>query len=65
VRERYLGVIEERCLTQRTGSIWQRETVARLESEGLTRDEALVGMLARYRDLSATNAPVHTWPPMP
>jgi hypothetical protein len=62
VRERYLGVIEQRCLTQRTGSRWQRETVARLESNGLTRDEALVGMLANYRDLSESNNPVHTWP---
>jgi hypothetical protein len=61
VRERYLGVIEQRCLAQRTGSTWQRETVARLEDEGLDRDAALVGMLHRYVELSATNDPVHTW----
>jgi hypothetical protein len=62
VRERYLGVIEQRCLAQRTGSIWQRETVARLEERGLSRDAALRGMLARYLELSLANEPVHTWP---
>ncbi len=61
VRERYLGVIEQRCLAQRTGSTWQRETVASLEARGLDRDAALVGMLHRYVELSATNQPVHTW----
>jgi hypothetical protein len=65
VRERYLGVIEQRCLAQRTGSTWQRETVARLEADGLDRDTALTGMLSRYRELSESNIPVHTWPAMP
>ncbi|HEX6353444.1 glutamate--cysteine ligase [Actinophytocola sp.] len=62
VRERYLDVIEQRCLTRRTGSAWQRETVTGLESRGLPRDEALATMLARYRELSQANTPVHTWP---
>jgi hypothetical protein len=61
VRERYLGVIEQRCLAQRTGSTWQRETVAHLEDQGLDRDTALAGMLHRYVELSNTNEPVHTW----
>jgi len=61
-RERYLGVIEQRCLAQRTGSTWQRATVANLEDGGLERDAALVGMLSRYIELSETNQPVHTWP---
>jgi hypothetical protein len=60
-RERYLGVIEQRCLAQRTGSTWQRETVARLEDRGMDRDSALVGMLRRYVDLASSNQPVHTW----
>jgi len=60
-RERYLGVIEQRCLAQRTGSTWQRATVARLENRGMDRDSALVGMLRRYIDLAASNQPVHTW----
>ena len=60
-RERFLGVIEQRCLAQRTGSTWQRATVARLEDRGMDRDSALVGMLRRYIDLAASNQPVHTW----
>ena len=60
-RERYLGVIEQRCLAQRTGSTWQRATVARLEDRGMDRDAALVGMLRRYIELAASNQPVHTW----
>ncbi|MGB3440725.1 MAG: glutamate-cysteine ligase family protein [Actinophytocola sp.] len=61
VRERYLGVIEQRCLARRTGSRWQRETVASLEAAGADRDAALAGMLRRYVALSETNEPVHTW----
>ena len=60
-RERYLGVIEQRCLARRTGSSWQRETVARLERRGLSRDDALVGMLQRYVELADSGAAVHTW----
>jgi hypothetical protein len=61
-RERYLGVIEHRCLAQRSGSTWQRAAVTRMEERGLDRDEALVEMLSRYVELSSTNDPVHTWP---
>jgi hypothetical protein len=61
-RERYLGVIEQRCLARRTGSGWQRETVALLESRGADRDSALSGMLKRYLELMHTGEPVHTWP---
>lgn len=61
-RERYLGVIEARCLTRRTGSQWQRDTVALLEDQGADRDAALSAMLGRYVELSHTGEPVHTWP---
>ncbi len=61
-REHYLGVIERRCVARQTGSSWQRDAVARLESRGLDRDAALVGMLSRYVELSAADDPVHTWP---
>ncbi len=61
-RERYLGVIEQRCLTRRTGSSWQRDTVLRLEERGADRDAALTGMLRRYVDLMHEGEPVHTWP---
>ncbi|MGP4021101.1 glutamate-cysteine ligase family protein [Saccharopolyspora sp. 5N708] len=61
-RERYLGVIEQRCLARRNGSVWQRESVALLEERGADRHAALTGMLRRYIDLSDNGNPVHTWP---
>jgi gamma-glutamyl:cysteine ligase YbdK (ATP-grasp superfamily) len=61
-RERYLGIIEQRCVARRTGSSWQRETVAQLEQRGADREAALIGMLRRYIDLMHAGNPVHTWP---
>jgi len=62
VRERYLGVIEQRCLTRRTGSVWQREAVRALSERTGNRQAALVGMLERYMTHMHTNEPVHSWP---
>jgi hypothetical protein len=61
-RERYLGVIEQRCLARQNGSTWQRGTVSLLEQGGLSRDAALTAMLRRYVDLMHDGDPVHTWP---
>ncbi|WP_214368069.1 glutamate--cysteine ligase [Pseudonocardia sp. H11422] len=62
VIDRYLSVIERRCVTRRTGSAWQLDAVAALEARGADRRTALRGMLARYVEASAANEPVHTWP---
>jgi hypothetical protein len=62
-RERLLGVIEQRCLSVRTGSTWQIDTVRAIEeSSGVDRREALRLMTRRYIELMNTNEPVHTWP---
>jgi gamma-glutamyl:cysteine ligase YbdK (ATP-grasp superfamily) len=61
-RERYLGVIEQRCVARRNGASWQRETVAKLEQRGASRDAALQGMLRSYIELMHGGEPVHTWP---
>jgi gamma-glutamyl:cysteine ligase YbdK (ATP-grasp superfamily) len=61
--ERLLGVIEQRCLTGRTGATWQTETVRTLEDHGgLDRETALMDMTRRYLELMSTGEPVHTWP---
>ncbi|MEU6645263.1 glutamate-cysteine ligase family protein [Saccharomonospora sp. NPDC046836] len=60
--DRYLGVIERRCVTKRTGAAWQRETVARAQERGIDRDSALATMLARYLELAKAGEPVHAWP---
>jgi hypothetical protein len=62
VTDRFLSIIEQRCVTRRTGASWQLDTVAALEDAGADRPAALHGMLARYLEWSAANEPVHTWP---
>ena len=62
VRDRYLPVIERRCVRRRTGSAWQRDAVQALEERGADRPAALAGMLTRYMEHSAGNEPVHSWP---
>ncbi|QKV77901.1 glutamate--cysteine ligase [Amycolatopsis sp. Hca4] len=61
-RERYLGIIERRCLARRTGATWQRDYVVRAQERGLDREAALGRMLGRYLELSEAGEPVHTWP---
>jgi hypothetical protein len=61
-RERYLGVIERRCIARKTGSSWQRDYVLHAEEKGLDRELALSRMLSRYLDLSTAGEPVHLWP---
>ncbi|NMO56784.1 glutamate--cysteine ligase [Actinoplanes sp. TBRC 11911] len=62
VRDRLLGVIDDRCAASRNGATWQTEAVREAESRGLSRPEALHDMLLRYQVLQQSNEPVHTWP---
>jgi hypothetical protein len=58
--DRLLGIIEQRCLTGRTGATWQTQAVHRLErSRG--RDEALRLMTQGYIERMMSNEPVHAW----
>ncbi|MGB8506617.1 MAG: hypothetical protein WCE29_31855, partial [Mycobacterium sp.] len=61
-RDRYLGVIEERVRSGRTGAHWQTETVGYLEEHGLQRIPALHEMTRRYVENARSGAPVHEWP---
>ncbi len=61
-RERYLAVIEQRCVARRTGASWQRATVQSLSERGVDRPTALTGMLRRYMEYMHCNLPVHAWP---
>jgi hypothetical protein len=62
VRDRYLGVIEARCLSGVNGARWQIATVDRLQDRGADRLPALTGMLEQYVEAMHTNEPVHSWP---
>jgi hypothetical protein len=61
VRDRYLGIIEERAKTGRNGASWQTETVHALEERGADRATALRQMLELYAEGMHSNEPVHTW----
>jgi hypothetical protein len=61
-RERYLAVIEQRCMARRNGASWQRATVRALTEQGADRPTALTGMLRRYIKYMHCNLPVHRWP---
>jgi gamma-glutamyl:cysteine ligase YbdK (ATP-grasp superfamily) len=61
--DRLLGIIEQRCLTGRTGAAWQIAAVSSLSSRnGTSRAEALRLMTQAYIEHMHTNDPVHTWP---
>ncbi len=61
--ERLLGVIEQRCLTGRTGATWQTESVRALSDGGGTdRQEALRLMTQGYIDRMNSGEPSHSWP---
>ncbi|HKD89125.1 MAG TPA: glutamate--cysteine ligase [Streptosporangiaceae bacterium] len=60
--DRMLGIIEQRCLTGRTGATWQVETVQRLERGQADRRGALRRMTEGYIARMVTNHPAHTWP---
>ncbi|MCF8603093.1 glutamate-cysteine ligase family protein [Gordonia sp. HY442] len=60
-KRRYLGVIEGRCVTRQTGSVWQRRAVTAREDAGESREQALHGMLTDYRTLMHEGEPVHNW----
>jgi hypothetical protein len=62
MRDRLLGVIEQRCLTGRNGAVWQHDAVSAAEHGGLDRPAALRAMVRRYGEYQRSNAPVHTWP---
>jgi gamma-glutamyl:cysteine ligase YbdK (ATP-grasp superfamily) len=64
-RDRYLGIIEERCRRRANGASWQAHAYHRAAEAGLDRDKALAAVTRRYCELSLTGEPVHSWPPGP
>ena len=60
--DRTLGIIEQRCLTGRTGATWQVETVRTLERGPADRREALRLMTQAYIERMVSNQPAHAWP---
>ncbi|MFC0597412.1 glutamate--cysteine ligase [Streptomyces palmae] len=61
-RDRYLGVIEERCRTRVNGASWQVATYRLAREDGMDRESALAATTRRYGALMRTGEPVHRWP---
>ncbi|QGV81732.1 glutamate-cysteine ligase family protein [Streptomyces ficellus] len=61
-RERYLGIIEQRCRRKVNGASWQVETFHRALEAGLGREAALAATTRQYCRLMRQGNPVHTWP---
>jgi hypothetical protein len=63
VKDRLLGIIEQRCLRRRNGAQWQADVFHELYTKGeYDRRQALREMVARYRIHMHDNTPVHEWP---
>ena len=60
-RDRYLGIVEARCVTGRNGASWQVAAAAATE-DGRRTHGSLQAMLAEYRERMHSNLPVHEWP---
>ena len=62
-RDRYLGIIEQRCVRGVNGASWQSAVFHDLKDRlGLDRRAALQGMTRRYMEHMRDGAPVHSWP---
>jgi hypothetical protein len=63
VRDRLLGIIEQRCITHVNGAEWQARTFHEIDADTqpLDRRDALREMLRRYVEHMHSNEPVHTW----
>ena len=59
--DRYLGVIQGRCTTRTNGASWFTGKVKDAEGRGMSREDALHGVVADYRAAMHSNEPVHTW----
>jgi CBS domain-containing protein len=58
--DRFLGIIEKRINTSRTGSQWQLDSFNKLRKEG-TKDEAIIATTAALFKRQQKNIPVHDW----
>ena len=60
--DHYLGIIEKRVKTGRTGAMWQIDSIEASPAEG-SADERLCSLTNALIRRQRTEAPVHTWKP--
>jgi gamma-glutamyl:cysteine ligase YbdK (ATP-grasp superfamily) len=61
VRERLLGVIEQRCITGRNGATWLIEEFAHQSRTASDRHAAMRSTTLAYEEHMHSGEPVHTW----
>ena len=59
-RETYLGVIEQRVATRRTGARWLLESLAGMDKQG-SEDERLRSLVASMVENQRSGEPIHRW----
>lgn len=59
--DQYLGIIEERTKTGRTGSCWILDSFHGLAKEGVARDEVISSITAAIHQQQKEGRPVHEW----
>jgi CBS domain-containing protein/gamma-glutamyl:cysteine ligase YbdK (ATP-grasp superfamily) len=59
--DRYLGIIEERVQSRRTGSQWMIASIDAMQPQG-SQSERLAALVAASVERQRTGEPVHTWP---
>ncbi len=57
----YLGIIEERVKSRRTGAQWTLDSIAEMPKDA-SRAERLTSLVAALLQRQAEGKPVHTWP---
>ena len=58
--DRYLGIIQDRVVSQQTGSEWQLQSLAQMKGVG-TRSERLGALTRAMVERQKQGDPVHTW----
>ena len=62
IRDRLLGIIEQRCITGRNGSTWLIDEFAHQMTLDPDRQVALRATTSAYEEQMHGGEPVHTWP---
>lgn len=61
--DRYLGIVEQRIATGRTGSQWLLDSLERLQAQQATLHEAIVSTTQGIYRRQQLGSPVHEWQP--
>jgi hypothetical protein len=61
-RDRFLGIIEQRCVTRRNGATWLAHSFRSRHHADRDPFDSMREVTKGYRELMNSNEPAHTWP---